>query len=164
MASKAEQYVIRGAKIPEQRLPSCGCNMKIFPIGEERDIADFLVVRKSDTTDKGWTMQLHSHPDFDEYWYVVKAKKGEVKFQIGDEKVEADEGDLIITPRDVPHKIIGDATVICFSCKHNVFGKTTCGKLAYVAHDTPSRVDPSGLPPVGQYMEIDFEPLYKVKP
>lgn len=161
---KGEEYVIRGAKIPEQRLCSCGCNMKIYPIGEDRDLADFLVVRKADTTDKGWTMQLHSHPDFDEYWYITKAKKGACSFIIGDEEVDAEEGDLIITPRGVPHKIKGDASVICFSCKYNVFGKTTNGKLTYVGHDTPEREDPTGLPAVGDYCEIDFNPLYKVKP
>lgn len=162
MTVKTESpYLIKGDKVPEQRLPSCGCNMKIFPIAEERDLCDFLVVRKSDTTDKGWTMQMHSHPDFDEYWYIVKAEPGAVKFVVGDETVDAEEGDLLITPRGVPHKIIGDATVVCFACKHNVFGKTCSGRLTYMAHDIPPREDPSTLPPVGQYSEIDFHTLYK---
>lgn len=164
MAGKsASEYVIKGASIPEQRLSTCGCDMKIFPIDESRDLCDFLVVKKSDSTDKGWTMQMHSHPSSDEYWYVIKAEKGKVKFVIGDEEVDAEEGDLIITPRGVPHKIVGDATIICFACKYNAFGQTTNGKLGYLAHDAPERDDPSSLPPVGECIELDLHSLYKTK-
>ena len=99
----------------------------------------------------GWSMQLHSHPDFEEYWFVLEGKG---KLICGDETYDVEPGDFVITPRGVPHKALGDVKFICCTSKHNVHGQKT-EKLQYVGHDKPFRENPSDAPDPGEYMEID---------
>ena len=113
---------------------------------------DFLGVQRTSAADEeGWAMQLHSHPDFEEYWFVVEGK-GQII--CGDETYDVEPWDLVITPRGVPHKAKGDVRFICFTAKHNVYGKVGT-KLQYMAHDNPYRKKAGDAPDAGTYMEID---------
>ena len=85
-------------------------------MGPNNDLLDWLVVKRSLAMEDKWAMQLHSHPDFEEYWFVTEGKG---KIICGDETYEVEPGDLVITPRGVPHKAIGDVTFICCTAKHN---------------------------------------------
>jgi uncharacterized cupin superfamily protein len=117
---------------------------------------DWLVVERTTEADKsGWAMQMHSHPDFEEYWFVIEGKG---KIYCGDEIYDVEVGDLVITPRGVPHKAEGDVKFICVTAKHNVYGQTIGPKMQYVAHDSPYRERPEDTPPVGQYNEVDTHP------
>jgi quercetin dioxygenase-like cupin family protein len=51
---------------------------------------------------------LHSHDNEDEFWYVIE---GTLRFQLGDEKAEAQQGSFVFVPRGTPHAFqnIGDA-------------------------------------------------------
>jgi quercetin dioxygenase-like cupin family protein len=111
---------------------------------------DFLGVERTLDAEKEWSMQMHSHPDFEEYWYVVSGK-GQIF--CGDEVYDVEPEDLVITPRGVPHKAKGDIKFICFTAKHNVYGKVGT-KLQYLAHDKPYRKNPKDAPEPGEYMEI----------
>ena len=99
-----------------------------------------------------WAMQTHSHPDFEEYWFVIE---GSGQIICGDETYDVEVGDLVITPRGVPHKARGDVKFICCTAKHNVYGQTIGPKMQYMAHDTPYRKNPKDAPPPGQYTEVD---------
>lgn len=144
--------LIKGKDVPEKRDP-CGCLIKVYPIKPENDLLDFLQFRRTLADEEKWSMQLHKHPDFEEYWFVVKGKG---KVICGDETYEVEEGDLIITPRGVPHKAIGDMTLTCTMAKHNVYGQTIGPKMQYVAVDEPYRDNPEEMVKAGQYVERDL--------
>jgi glyoxylate utilization-related uncharacterized protein len=113
---------------------------------------DWLIVHRTmDMEKNGWSMQLHSHPDFEEYWFVLEGKG---QLICGDETYDVEPGDFVITPRGVPHKALGDVKFICCTSKHNVHGQKT-SKLQYKAHDKPFRENPTDAPEVGTYSEID---------
>jgi uncharacterized protein YjlB len=122
-------------------------------VGPNNDLLDWLVVKRSMDMEDKWSMQLHSHPDFEEYWFVVKGK-GQII--CGDETYDVEEGDLVITPRGVPHKALGDITFICCTAKHNVYGQTVGTKMQYMAHDKPHRENPGDAPDVGTYVEMEL--------
>ena len=151
--------VIKGSEVPEQRLAVSGCRMKIFPIQEMNDILNVLVVTRTPEEEDLWSMQMHSHPGFEEYWYILK---GKATCRIGEDVVEVEEGDLVILPRGVKHHISGDVTFLNFVCKHNVFGMTYGTSMPYIAHAMPKREKPiAEMPKIGQHTEVDMTPLYK---
>ncbi len=49
---------------------------------------------------KGFANPLHYHTTEDEFFYVIS---GELRFQLGDEVIEAREGSLVYGPRDIQH-------------------------------------------------------------
>jgi glyoxylate utilization-related uncharacterized protein len=121
-------------------------------VGANNDMLDWLLVTRTMEMEKtGWSMQLHSHPDFEEYWFVLEGKG---KIICGDETYEVEPGDLVITPRGMPHRALGDVKFICCTAKHNVYGQPAT-RLQYKAHDKPVRANPSDAPDIGVYVEID---------
>lgn len=142
--------LIKGKKLKSERDVTCGCMITAYPIKPENDFLDWLIVKRSMDMEEKWAMQLHSHLDFEEYWFVIEGK-GQII--CGDETYDVEPGDFVITPRGVPHKAIGNVTFICCTAKHNVFGQTIGTKMQYVAHDKPYRDNPEDAPPVGKYIE-----------
>ena len=53
------------------------------------------------TCEPGKSLELHTHGGCDEYCWVFK---GAGLFEIGDEKFEVNEGEVIKIPKDVKHK------------------------------------------------------------
>lgn len=141
----------KGKNIKEKRVIP-GCMAKWYPIQPENDLLDWLVVRRSLDMDDKWEAQLHSHPNYEEYWFVID---GRGQMICGDETYDVEVGDLLITPRGVPHKVRGDITFICCAAKHNVYGQTLGTKSQYIAHNRPYRDNPDDLPEVGKYIEED---------
>jgi uncharacterized protein YjlB len=123
-----------------------------YPVDATNDLLDWLVVTRSLDMEDKWAMQFHSHPDFEEYWFVLKGK-GQII--VGDETYDVEPGDLVITPRGVPHKARGDMTFLCTTAKHNVYGQTLGTKMQYVANDKPFRENPKDAPDIGTYAEIE---------
>jgi len=160
--------LIKGKDVPTIRLwECCGCWLKPYPIPESSDLGDFLVSPgDAPEPEPGkWPFQLHSHPDFEEYWYVCRGK-GE--FRCGDEVFEVEEGDLLITPRGVPHapgspeKFTSDFKMICFGCKHNVYGKTVAPRSQFRGEEDVYREDPS-LRKAGETIEVDMSSEHLAK-
>ena len=131
--------------------------MKWYPLDANNDMLGWLVVKRTMESEEKWSMQLHSHPDFEEYWFVIEGK-GQII--CGDETCDVEVGDLVVTPRSVPHKAIGDVTFICCTAKHNVYGQTSGTKMQYLANDKPYRDNPSDAPDVGTYMEAEVSTKY----
>lgn len=126
-----------------------------YPIEETNDIQLFSRVEHRSEHDKNWEWQKHSHPAFEEYTYIIN---GQGRAVVGDEVYELEDGDLLITPRGVPHKFLGDLDMIFFHCKYNVYGKSCQGKHPIVAHEKPYRQelkDSEELLEVGKYIELD---------
>jgi mannose-6-phosphate isomerase-like protein (cupin superfamily) len=127
--------------------------MQKYPVDANNDLLDWLVVKRSFEMEEKWSMQLHSHPDFEEYWFILEGK-GQIV--CGDETYDVEPGDLVITPRGVPHKALGDITFICCTSKHNVYGQTCGTKMQYIGYDQPYRENPKDAPKVGVYTEKDM--------
>ena len=64
-----------------------------------KDNADNLCVMVQ-TMPFGEAPPLHVHHDEDEVFHV---QEGRVRFQVGDERMEAKPGDVLLAPRGVPH-------------------------------------------------------------
>jgi hypothetical protein len=147
--------LIKGKDIEARWYNIIGCVQRCYPIEEKNDMQLFTRVQNRAENDEKWEWQAHSHPGFEEYTYVIKGKG---KAVVDDETYELEEGDLLITPRGVPHKFLGDLDMLFFHSKYNVFGESCQGKHPVVAHESPYREkkeDRDGLLKVGEYIEID---------
>lgn len=65
----------------------------------------------------------HTHPNAEEIVFVLE---GEVTHTLGDQRVTLGAGDLIVVPRDVPHRLINESgadmrAVIVFSTPDRLF-------------------------------------------
>ena len=144
---------IKGKDIPLEREACCGCMIQHYPLPKDCDLLDWLIVNRTMDMEKtGWSMQLHKHKDFQEFWFVLR---GGGKIIDGDEEYDVEPGDLCIMDRDRCHKIIGDITVICLTALHNVYGQTVGRKMQFEACDAPYRENPEGIPKVGEYSEMN---------
>lgn len=143
-------YVIKGKDYDFAREAHCGCLVKGFPLPEDSDLLDWLIVHRTQDMEDKWSMQLHKHKDFQEYWFVIEGKG---KFYIGDDVFDVEAGDLAVMPRDVPHKAEGNITFVCTMALHNVHGKTIGRKMQYEGCDEPNRDDPKMRAPLGEYLE-----------
>ena len=68
---------------------------------EGRDIGTGVTVLFFATEELGHGPRWHVHP-YDEIFII---RTGRALFTIGDEKIEATEGDILLGPADIPHKI-----------------------------------------------------------
>ena len=57
-----------------------------------------------DHSDPGHGPRLHRHP-YDETWVV---QDGNVTFQVGEDRLQAGPGDIVIVPPDAAHKFTND--------------------------------------------------------
>jgi hypothetical protein len=142
----------KGKDIEFRREPLCGCMIKRYPLKAENDLLEYLVVKRTSDMDEKWSFQTHKHKDFEEYWFVIEGK-GQIV--CGEEIYDVEKGDLVVTPRGVPHKARGDMTFLCIMAKHNVYGMTLGTRLQYEAVEEPYRDNPEEVPKVGQYIEKD---------
>ncbi len=64
--------------------------------------SDFVMVEWADSgeSDWDWIAPLHVHHADDEAWYVLA---GVLRFQIGDEILEAGPGTAVLAPKGTPH-------------------------------------------------------------
>jgi mannose-6-phosphate isomerase-like protein (cupin superfamily) len=149
--------LLRGKETESKHVNITYCTQDFYQIEDTNDLQLFCRVHKKAETDAENEWQAHSHPDIEEYTFVVK---GQCRAILGNgEEYDLEEGDLLITPRGVWHKFKGgDATLLFFHAKHNVYGKTVQNKHPFRAYDSPSRKDPqeqADLPDVGVYLEMD---------
>ncbi|MFK7942331.1 MAG: cupin domain-containing protein [Paracoccaceae bacterium] len=66
--------------------------------GEQLDTGNFLIFYATDEIGIG--PKWHVHP-YDEIFIVTE---GNALFTVGDEKIEAEEGDVLMGPANIPHK------------------------------------------------------------
>lgn len=143
--------VIKGKDIEAKRSPHCGCIIKKYPLPEDADMLVWGVDERSLDFEEKWATPMHKHKDFQEYSFVIKGKG---KYYVGDEVYDVEVGDLVVVPRDVPHKVVGDITfAICFAL-HNVYGQCIGRKIQVEDTETVYRERPEDMPKVGKYMEI----------
>ena len=114
--------LIKGDEIPEVR-NDYGVTMKVFPLGPENDLLDFLVFRRASDMEEKWSMQQHKHHDFEEYWYVIKGKLSLtwIDPNIGKwEGIDLNVGDCVSIPQGVPHQLLAyeDSDIMEVSTPH----------------------------------------------
>jgi len=68
----------------------------------------------------------HTHPNCEEIVYVIE---GEIEHTLGDERTRLGPGDLIVVPRDVPHRLVNTSgaptrAIIVFSSPDRQFVPT----------------------------------------
>src|ERR1700677_229993 len=73
-----------------------------------------------DHPDPGQGPRLHKH-SYDETWVVID---GNLTFQAGDQQLEAGPGDIVIVPRDTPHKFTKrgskQANLVCINANPTI--------------------------------------------
>ena len=127
--------IIRGKDVKESRVGhTCDCIYKKYSLDILRDdLYHFLVLRKTPGEEKEHPMRAHKHDTHQEYWYIFQGKG---KLQLGDEVHDVEEGDLIITPPGVEHKIWTeenekeDLRFVCVMAKYNSRGKRVGTKFS----------------------------------
>jgi mannose-6-phosphate isomerase-like protein (cupin superfamily) len=64
--------------------------------------SDFVIVEWTDSGESEWEWiaPLHVHHSDDEAWYVLE---GAIRFQIGDELIEAGPGEAVMAAKGTPH-------------------------------------------------------------
>jgi mannose-6-phosphate isomerase-like protein (cupin superfamily) len=77
---------------------SIGFNSTTFKVGSA-DTQGALFAMEQHSLKPGGP-PLHLHHEQDEFWYVIS---GEYVFQVGSERYQAQSGDCLLGPRDVPH-------------------------------------------------------------
>ena len=145
--------LIKGFKLEEERERNCGALLRWFPIREANDILDIILFRRRAVDEEKLPMQLHSHPDKEEYWYVIE---GSGRVWQDDEIIEVEEGDLVITPPGVGHKAEGDVLFLCFMTRYNSAGESSGTVMPMTAIDDPYREDPTRKMKPGEYVEVDI--------
>jgi len=123
-----------------------------YPLEPTNDMLYIIAQQKRLDEEEKWSMQTQSKPIFDEYLFVVE---GNGKIYVGDEIYDVEPRDLVIVPRGVTHKVVGDITVLAFIAKHNVYGQTLGEMIPFIAHDMPYRDSPEEMPKIGEYIEVD---------
>lgn len=98
-----------------------------YPLGWTDDLAIFIGATHTSSSDATRPADSHSHFDIEEYKYIVKGS-GTSAFGNLDDSFETETyafavGDLVITPRGVPHRDAGDYTAIYFHTKASAFGR-----------------------------------------
>jgi len=154
--------IVRKRDIEEKFISHSGQVHRFYPMQESWDLGFVTWSRKEAESDETCPFPYHSHPGIDEYWYIIS---GQGKVVIGEgvegyeaEILEVEAGDLVITPRGIPHKVFGAVEMLCWHCKHNVWGQPAGVVHPSRAWDKPPRQnkeDYDFLPDVGEYYEMD---------
>ena len=78
--------------------------------GRDQGITVSLIL---DESEQGGGPRLHRHP-YDETWFVIE---GNVRFQAGDDSLDAASGDIVIVPPGMPHRFTnagpGTSRMVC---------------------------------------------------
>lgn len=76
-----------------------------------------------DHSEPGQGPQLHRHP-YDETWVV---QEGPITFELGEDRVNAGPGDIVIAPPGVPHKFtnhgLGRSSLVCIHASPTIIGE-----------------------------------------
>ena len=76
-----------------------------------------------DESEPGQGPRLHRHP-YDETWVVVE---GTVTFQVGEDPLRAETGDVVIVPAGAPHKFTNagqePVNLVCIHASPTVIGE-----------------------------------------
>ena len=99
-----------------------------YPLSWTDDMAIFIPHHHLSVSDVDRPGDSHAHPEIEEYRYIVSGSGtctfGEGDETFADEVYEFTQGDLVVTPRNVPHLDAGDYVAIAFHMKRSAFGVT----------------------------------------
>ncbi len=88
--------------------------------GAEHEATISLIL---DRSDPGQGPRLHRHP-YDETWVI---RTGQLTFQLGDQRLRAGPGEIVIAPRVTPHKFTnngsGLSSLVCIHANPRIIGE-----------------------------------------
>lgn len=116
--------IIRSADTVPVYDNAIGCRKWCYPLSEVNDMAYFCYIEKKKETDESRPWAWQSHPNVNLYFYVLE---GEGTLYLGEHGFAKEEFDfraeeLVIVPRDIPYRMEGEWTAVCFHVKTGVYG------------------------------------------
>lgn len=118
--------IVRRTDAPDVYNANAGNRQWSYPLSWVDDTAIFIGSKHLASSDEERPFDSHSHPHIEEYKYIL-AGSGTISFGVGDDTFETEtyaftQGDLVITPRGIPHYDGGDFMALNFHAKTSTFG------------------------------------------
>lgn len=164
--------VLKREDAPPVYNANAGLRQSSYPLTWTDDIAICNLAEKSAESDKERPFDSHSHPDIEEYKFILSGS-GSVTIGVGDETCEEERyefqaGDLVILPRGLAHLDAGGYTALYFHAKQSVFGKTPGDSLyphiayVYTRPPRPTREEEEALNDPGTFIKMNSRETYNV--
>lgn len=171
-ASVLGARVLKRADAPAVYNANAGLKQSSYPLTWTDDIAICNLAEKLAESDKERPFDSHSHPDIEEYKFILSGS-GSVTIGVGDETCEEERyefkaGDLVILPRGLAHVDAGGYTALYFHAKQSVFGKTPGDSLyphiayVYTKPPRPTKEEEEALNDPGTYIKMNSRETYNV--
>ena len=171
-ASVLGARVLKREDAPAVYNANAGLRQSSYPLTWTDDIAICNLAEKTAESDKDRPFDSHSHPDIEEYKFILSGS-GSVTIGVGDETCEEEyyefkAGDLVILPRGLAHLDAGGYTALYFHTKQSVFGKTPGDSLyphiayVYTRPHRPTREEEEALNDPGTFIKMNSRETYNV--
>lgn len=174
----AKNAAILGARVlkredaPPVYNANAGLRQSSYPLTWTDDIAICNLAEKSAESDRERPFDSHSHPDIEEYKFILSGS-GSVTVGVGDETCQEEyyefrAGDLVILPRGLAHVDAGGYTALYFHTKQSVFGKTPGDSLyphiayVYTRPPRPTKEEEAALNDPGTFIKMNSRETYNV--
>lgn len=171
-ASVLGARVLKRADAPAVYNANAGLRQSSYPLTWTDDIAICNLAEKLAESDQERPFDSHSHPDIEEYKFILSGS-GSVTIGVGDDSCEEERyefkaGDLVILPRGLAHLDAGGYTALYFHAKQSVFGKTPGDSLyphiayVYTRPSRPTKEEEEALNDPGTYIKMNSRETYNV--
>lgn len=164
--------VLKRQDAPQVYNANAGLKQSSYPLTWTDDIAICNLAEKLASSDEERPFDSHSHPDIEEYKYILSGS-GSVTIGVGDETCEEEyyefkAGDLVILPRGLAHLDAGGYSALYFHTKQSVFGKTPGDSMyphiayVYTRPHRPTKEEEAALNDPGTYIKMNSRETYNV--
>jgi len=171
-ASVLGARVLKRSDAPAVYNANAGLRQSSYPLTWTDDIAICNLAEKLAESDKERPFDSHSHPDIEEYKFILSGS-GSVTIGVGDDTCEEEHydfkaGDLVILPRGLAHVDAGGYTALYFHTKQSVFGKTPGDSLyphiayVYTRPPRPTKEEEAALNDPGTFIKMNSRETYNV--
>lgn len=171
-ASVLGARVLKREDAPSVYNANAGLKQSSYPLTWTDDIAICNLAEKLASSDKERPFDSHSHPDIEEYKFILSGS-GSVTIGVGDDTCEEEyyefkAGDLVILPRGLAHLDAGGYSALYFHTKQSVFGKTPGDSMyphiayVYTRPPRPTKEEEAALNDPGTYIKMNSRETYNV--
>ena len=168
-ASVLGARVLKRKDAPPVYNANAGLRQSSYPLTWTDDIAICNLAEKLASSDKDRPFDSHSHPDIEEYKFILSGS-GSVTIGVGDDTCEEEyyefqAGDLVILPRGLAHVDAGGYSALYFHTKQSVFGKTPGDSLyphiayVYTRPHRPTKEEEEALNDPGTFITVSYTHL-----
>lgn len=171
-ASVLGARVLKRKDAPPVYNANAGLKQSSYPLTWTDDIAICNLAEKLASSDKERPFDSHSHPDIEEYKFILSGS-GSVTIGVGDDTCEEEyyefkAGDLVILPRGLAHLDAGGYSALYFHTKQSVFGKTPGDSMyphiayVYTRPSRPTKEEEAALNDPGTFIKMNSRETYNV--